>query len=116
MIFMAGIFDPEIHLYSISKPGFEQTDKLRYNITLAETRFSEKGISYKRVCEDQSVFSVGFAKQTLLYADQIKADLITVMATPTRENYYFADSDKEAIITNEHCIPVLCASGTKHEI
>ncbi|MCK5079360.1 MAG: universal stress protein [Bacteroidales bacterium] len=116
MVFMAGLFDPEIHLYSISKPGFEQTEKLRDNISLAEARFSEKGIRYKRVAEDQSVFSVGFAKQTLLYADKSGADLITVMANPTRENYYFADSDKEALLTNEHNIPVLCASNAEVEI
>ena len=116
MVFMAGLFDLEIHLYSISKPGFEQTEKLRDNISLAEARFSEKGIRYKRVSEDQSVFSVGFAKQTLLYAGKTGTDLITVMVNPTRENYYFADSDKESILTNDMGIPVLCASNAEVEI
>ena len=113
MILFAGLFDPEIHLYSISKAGFEQTDKLKENIKLAEQCFSEKGINYKRVAEDQNVFSVGFAKQTLKYSSEIRADLITIMVSPTRENYYFADSDKEAILTNENCIPVLCASNAE---
>jgi len=116
MVFIAGLFDPDICLYSVSKPGFEQTNKLRENILLAEKRFSEKGIRYKRVDEDQSVFSVGYAKQTLLYAEKKGSDLITIMATPTPENYYFADSDKEAILTNEHSIPVLCASDVKPEV
>ena len=110
MVILAGLFDPEIHLDSISRAGDEQTDKLRENIRMAEGEFSAKGLRYKRVAEDQQVFSVGFAKQTLQYARQIKADLVAVMANPTRENYYFADSDKIAILTNEEKIPVLCAS------
>ena len=113
MNIIAGICDPEIHLYSISKPGFEQTDKLRKNILLAEERFSEKGIRYKRIDEDQKVFSVGFAKQTLKYANDHKANLISIMVNPTRENVYFADSDKESILMNEQCIPVLCTSDAE---
>lgn len=110
---IAGLCDPEIHIYSISKPGFEQTDKLRENIVLAEKCFTDKGIRFIRVDEDQRVFSVGFAKQTLIYAVEQKADLISIMVNPTRENAYFADSDKEAILMNEHCIPVLCTSDAE---
>jgi len=113
---IAGLFDPEIHLYSISRAGFEQTEKLKENIKLAEKKFSDKGINYKRVTDDQKVFSVGFAKQTLQYSGEVKADLITIMANPTRENYYFADSDKVAILTNELQIPVLCASNAELEV
>lgn len=113
MNIIAGICDPEVHLYSISKPGFEQTDNLRKNILLAEERFSEKGIRYKRIDEDQKVFSVGFAKQTLKYANDHKANLISIMVNPTQENVYFADSDKEAILMNEYCIPVMCTSDAE---
>lgn len=113
MVFFAGIFNPEIHLYSISRPGIEQTDKFKENIRLAEKSFSEKGINFRRVSEDQNVFSVGFAKQTLKYAGQQGADLITIMVNPTRENYYFADSDKEAILTNESGIAVLSVSNAE---
>ena len=113
MILFAGLFDPEIHLYSISKAGFEQTDKLKENIKLAEQCFSDKGINYKRIAEDQNVFSVGFAKQTLKYSSEIGANLITIMVSATKENYYFADSDKEAILTNENGMPVLCASNAE---
>lgn len=111
MITIAGLFNPEIHLYSIVKPGFEHTNKLKENIRSAENAFSEKGIGFKRVAEDQNVFSVGFAKQTLKYAAENNAYLISIMVNATRENYYFADSDKQAILTNEHHIPVLCASN-----
>lgn len=116
MYIIAGICDPEVHLYSIRKPGFEQTDKLRDNIMLAEERFSNKGIKYIRVDEDQNVFSVGFAKQTLSYANEVGANMISIMVNPTQEYAYFADSDKEAIIMNEHCIPVLCTSDAVLEV
>ena len=116
MILVAGLFNMEIHLYSISKPGYEQTDKLRENIKLAEHRFSQKGLEFKRVVEDQQVFSVGFSKQTLKYASASGADLIAIMVNPTRENYYFADSDKEAILTNEKGIAVLSVSNANASI
>lgn len=83
---------------------------------MAEERFAEKGISYKRIDEDQNVFSVGFAKQTLNYASAQRANLISIMVNPTQENAYFADSDKEAILMNEHCIPILCTSDAKEEV
>lgn len=113
---IAGICDPEIHLYSIDKPGFEQSDKLRENIRLAEQSFKNKGIRYIRVDEDQNVFSVGFAKQTLKYASENGANLISIMVNTTREYAYFADSDKESILMNEHRIPVLCTSDAEAEV
>lgn len=116
MILMAGVFDPEIHLYSISRAGFEQTEKLRENILMAEKGFSEKGIRFKRVIENQNVFSVGYAKQTLKYAHEKNAGLLAIMTTATQEHYYFADSDKETILTNEYNIPVLCSSNIRHDL
>ena len=116
MVIMAGIFDPEVHLYSINRPGFEQTTRMKDNIRMAEKQFSEKGINYTRVSDDQDIFSVGFAKQTLQYSKEIGANLITIMADRTKENYYFADSDKVSILTNDMSIPVLCASSADTEI
>jgi len=113
MLIIAGLYEPEVHLYSISKPGFDQSEKLRENIRLAEQRFAEKGIKFFRVDEDQNVFSVGYAKQTLAYAKEIGANMISIMVNPTREHAYFADSDKEAIIMNEQGIPVLCTSDAE---
>ena len=62
------------------------------------------------------LFSVGYAKQTLIYAEENNANLISIMVNPTQENAYFADSDKEAIIMNEHFIPVLCTSDAEAQI
>lgn len=116
MVMFAGIFDTEIHIYSIDKPGFDQSDKLRKNILQAEEAFTAKGISFKRIAEDQKMFSVGYARQTMNYADQEQADMIAIMSIPTQENAYFADSDKEIIITNDLKIPVLCTSDVEQDL
>lgn len=116
MIQIAGLFDTEVRLYSISRAGSGYSDKLRANIKLAEERFLGKGIRFARIEEDQKVFSVGFSKQTLEYAYASGADLIAIMANPTRENYYFADTDKEAILTNEKGIAVLSVSSANGDV
>jgi universal stress protein A len=113
---IAGLYDPDIHLYSIVKPGFEQNERLRENIKKAENNFAAKGITFKRIAEDQRVFSVGFAKQTLKYAEENGSEIIAIMSNATKENYYFADSDKIAILTNKQNIPVLCASDVEGRI
>ena len=65
--------------------------------------------------EDQNVYSLGYAKQTLKYAQSVGADLICTMSVPSKEYYYFADSDKENLLLNEYHIPILCAGGGKTE-
>ncbi|MCF8379415.1 MAG: universal stress protein [Bacteroidales bacterium] len=110
-IAIASNFNAEIHLYTVQKPGNEWTIKFRENIKLAKESFEKAGVNYIRVTEDQQSFSVGYSKQIMAYAKTNGIDLISMMTIPTRENYYFADSDKEHILTNDAKIPVLCSSG-----
>lgn len=107
---MACLFGSEIHVYSVVRKGDEGTEKLKENTLFAEKIFKERNVSYKRVKEDSTVFSVGYAKQTLQYAKKIDAGLISIMSVKSEEHYYFAQADKENIINNEFDIPVLCAS------
>jgi hypothetical protein len=37
------------------------------------------------------------------------------MSVPTREHYYYAQADKQEILTNKHHIPVLCTSDVEIE-
>lgn len=108
---IAKLFGSEIHIYSIIRKGDEGSKQLRDNTVMALKYFKEAGISIKRVDEESTVFSVGFAKQTLQYANKINAGLISMMSVKTEEYYYFAQADKEAMINNEFNIPVLCSSG-----
>jgi len=112
-IYLAKIFDSTVHLYTVEKPGIDWTDKLKANIELAREKFEENKISYTRVNEDQSSFSVGYSKQILQFSKTVHADLIALMSIPTREHYYFADSDKESLLTNDACLPIMCTSGEK---
>lgn len=108
---MASLFGSEVHIYSITRKGDEGTKKLKENIVLAERIFTERNIPFKRIKEETNIFSVGYAKQTLQYADQVKAGLLSIMSVKTDEHYYFAQADKESLINNEFGIPVICSSG-----
>jgi nucleotide-binding universal stress UspA family protein len=112
-IYIAKLFDSTVHLYTVDKPGVEWTAKLKENIELAREKFKASNISYTRVNEEQSSFSVGYSKQILQFAKTVHADMIALMSIPTKEHYYFADSDKEALLTNDACLPIICASDEK---
>jgi nucleotide-binding universal stress UspA family protein len=107
----AGIYNLEVHLYSIHKPGFPWSDQLLKNIEDATGQFEAKGIRMIRVKEEQKVFSQGYARQTLKYANSAGADAIWMISVPSKEEYYQAPTYKEAILLNEFRIPVLCTGG-----
>jgi hypothetical protein len=108
VLLFSSLFDPEIHLYSIYKPGYEWSEQLLKNIEDAKNAFEEKGVRVKRIKEEQEVYSQGYSRQTLLYAGSSGADLITIMSSPSEDYYYFAQSDKESLLTNDLRLPVLC--------
>ncbi len=111
LLFFAGIYNLEVHLYSIYKAGFEWPKQLLLNIDETIKRFESKGVQFKRIKEDQNSYSMGYAKQTLKYAESVDADCICVMSVPSKEYYYFAQSDKETLLLNESNIPILCTGG-----
>jgi nucleotide-binding universal stress UspA family protein len=103
------LFDSEVHIYSIERPGFESPEQLKKNLEKTKLIFSENGIRHIRINEKQTVLSVGFARQTVQYAQKAGADMIAMMANSSEEYHYFAQQDKENLLTNETGIPVLCA-------
>jgi nucleotide-binding universal stress UspA family protein len=108
VLLFTSLFNTEVHLYSVNKPGYEWPEQLVKNIEDAKTAFSLNGVTMKRVKEEQEVYSQGYAKQTLLYAGSAGADLISMMSTPSDDYYYFAAADKEALLLNDLHLPVLC--------
>ena len=108
VIFFSGLFGTEIHLYSIYKPGFEWPEQLLKNIEDTKNTLEEHGVRLKRIKEEQTVYSQGYSRQTLLYAGTAGADLITIMSAPSEDYYYFAQSDKESLLLNDLHLPVLC--------
>ena len=111
ILLFAGIYDLEVHLYSIHKAGFVWSDQMLKNIEEATLLFQSKGVRMIRVKEEQEVYSMGYAKQTVRYAQSIGADALWMISVPTEENYYFAQSDKETMLLNDFHIPVLCTGG-----
>ena len=111
LLFFTGLYNTEVHLYSIHKAGFEWPKQLLLNVDETIKLFEAKGIQFKRIQEDQNSYSMGYAKQTLKYAASVHADCICIMSVPSKEYYYFAQSDKETLLLNEFNIPVLCVGG-----
>jgi nucleotide-binding universal stress UspA family protein len=105
------LFNAEVHIYSIERQGFKAPEQLKKNLLRTISLFDENGIRYTRVNEKQTVISIGFAFQTLQYAQKINADMIAIMSVSSEEYHYFAKQDKENLLTNESGIPVLCASN-----
>jgi nucleotide-binding universal stress UspA family protein len=108
VMLVSSLFGSEVHLYSVHKPGFDWPAQLLKNIEDATAVFELNGVQMKRIREEQEVFSAGYAKQTLLYAASIGADMISMMSAPSDDYYYFAAADKEALLLNELHLPVLC--------
>ena len=111
VLLIAETFKPEVHLYSIHKPGFDWPEQMFTNIENATQIFNSENVKMIRVKEDQNVYSLGYAKQTLKYANSVGADLICMMSASSKEYYYFAPSDKETMLLNEYQLPILCAGG-----
>jgi len=111
VLLFSGIYQPEVHLYSIHKAGFDWPEQLLKNIENATRQFETVMVKMIRVKEDQNVYSLGYAKQTLNYAHSTGADLVCMMSVPSKDYYYFAQSDKETMLLNEYNIPILCAGG-----
>ncbi len=109
-ILLASLYKSKVHLYTVNKPGTEWPEELKVNIELAKQLFEDNNIDFVRVNEDQASFSAGYSKQILQYANKVSADLIAMISVQSKEYYHIADSDKEAMLTNNHCIPVLCTS------
>ena len=109
VVVIGKLFKSEVHIYSIERPGFEWPEQLKKNLEKTRTIFEENGIRYIRINEKQTVLSIGFARQTLQYAHKISADMIAMMANSSEEYHYFAQQDKENLLTNDSGVPVLCA-------
>jgi nucleotide-binding universal stress UspA family protein len=116
VVIIGKLFKSEVHIYSIERPGYEWPDQLKKNLEKTKEIFDKNGIRHIRINEKQTVLSVGFARQTLQYARKTGADMIAMMSVSSEEYHYFAQQDKENLLTNDSGIPVLCSCNlTKAE-
>ena len=108
---IAKLFGSEIEIFSVDRPGAVASPQLEENMKKAKAAFKQCGLSFKQTSQDPTVYSVGFAKQTIEHASNVGAQLITIMSVSSKEHYYFAQADKERILTNDASIPVLCSGN-----
>jgi len=108
---IAELFSTEVHIFAIIRKGEQEFARIKENTLLAEKIFAERKVTCRRVKEESNVVSVGYARQTLQYANMVDAGLVAIMSVKSEEHYYFAQADKETMINNEFNIPVLCVNG-----
>ena len=113
ILLLASFCDIEVHLYSIYKAGYDWSENLIRNIEFATAQLQLHHIKMVRIKEDQTVYAMGYVRQTVKYANAAGCDAFCMISIPTEEHYYFAQSDKETMLTNEYHIPVLCVGGGK---
>jgi nucleotide-binding universal stress UspA family protein len=111
VILIASSSHAEVIIYSIKRPNEEPSDILLQNTQLTIAKLKEREILFKEVTEDSNMVSFGFAKQTMRYAEENNVDLIAIMPNTSIDHSYFANADKEQLLTNHHGIAVLCSAG-----
>ncbi|MCC6599442.1 MAG: universal stress protein [Crocinitomicaceae bacterium] len=108
---VAEAFGASVTIYRIVRPSDEKNETLEANINKAKDVFYHRNIKWDEWNTDSSVFSFGFAKQTLMDAHSKGYDLIGIMPYSTDSHTYFARADKELLVSNEFNIPILCSKG-----
>jgi nucleotide-binding universal stress UspA family protein len=111
VILIASSAQAEVIIYSIKRPNEDPSDILIQNTQLTISKLKERDILFKEVSEESNMVSFGFAKQTIRYAEEHKVDLIAIIPNSSIDHAYFANADKEQLLTNPQGIAILCSAG-----
>jgi nucleotide-binding universal stress UspA family protein len=106
---LAGLYGSEVHVYQVMRPGEEPSDRLLRNKVIMLEQLERQGVLHVEANVPTNVFSLGFAEQTIRYAQEIGAGCIAIMAKASDDYRFIADAEKERLLVNDHHIPVLCA-------
>lgn len=106
---LAKLDGTEVHVYQVMRPNEEPSEQLRTNKRRMLHHLEQAGVRTVEVNEPLTVFSVGFAEQTIRYAHGVDAHAFAIIADASDEYRYIADAEKERLLVNAHGIPVLCA-------
>jgi nucleotide-binding universal stress UspA family protein len=99
----------EVVLYDIRRPKEDLSDDLLSNRKKALDFFNHHEIHCRIVEEPSTTVSFGFAKQTLLYAEQNGFDLIAIVPDASDEYTSISAAEKERFLSNESGIAIWCA-------
>lgn len=107
---IASAFGSEVHIYSVDKANDAPSKKTLENIDKARRKFEEAGVKHMMVHDTPESFSIGFARQTLKYAEKTGVKVISVMSVPSDTHGFISNSDKEVLIENDLGINLLLTS------
>lgn len=105
---LARTFSSEVHIFQVVRPGEEPSEQLVKNKATMVTTLDLAGVKHVEANVPSTVFSMGFAEQTIRYAQEIGAGAIAVMAKASDDYRWIADAEKERLLTNAPGIPILC--------
>jgi len=104
-------FNSKVYLCAPHETDEFFVNTIKRNLAFAENQFRVHGVS----CQSKIFEGKGnFVKQTLQYANEIKADLITIInGQEAGVHEYIAGTEERQFITNEAQIPVMCINPTE---
>lgn len=105
---LAKVCGSSVEVYQVMRPGDQPSEHLLTNKVKMLQRLEAEGVPVKEVNEPSTVFSAGFAEQTIRHAHAAGAGCIAIMAHASDDHRWIADAEKERVLTNAHGIPVLC--------
>ena len=106
--YLSRYYKSKVHLFVISTTEPSLLKKAKANVAFAKKYFEENLIYYEITISKKPI---GFAEQTIQFAQEIDADIILIMTTKDLgfTDYVFAATEQQ-IIANSAKIPVLCVN------
>jgi hypothetical protein len=108
---LAKAIGASIIIYEIDRPSGDFEDQLAKNSQMARDYFRDHGVNYSRVVEDVQVISVGYSRQTIEYARNNKINLLSLMASVSKNDILFGSGDKESFLVNEQGVCILTCNS-----
>jgi nucleotide-binding universal stress UspA family protein len=107
--FLSKTFKSKIHIFQLLEQAEESQIKMDKILSQITNEFDNNRIPYTTASARKLAH---FGEQVLDYAKENKADMITIMTTPSSMNFVF-NRYTEKMIHNEYGIPVMCVNPVK---
>jgi nucleotide-binding universal stress UspA family protein len=111
-ILISKTFKSRIHLFQLYQSAEDDKKNMQNYIKQITREFDKENIKYIHVLADKKI---NYGKQVQDYANEVKAELITIMITSDALNFKFGPYD-ENMIFNPFEIPVMCINPVKTKI
>lgn len=113
-VIIAKAFNAKIHVFQLFQTSEVDKAKMRVILDQIVHEFDKNKVSFVHV---PSKKGTNFSQEILIYANEHKADMISIMTTPDLLNFKLSSYDDKMIL-NHYEIPVLCINpfetGTTH--